>query len=141
MARKMANTAHVESIRKRLGQTMAQFSESLGYGQSAYADMVRNNTITETAALAAECLSRRFAPSAQDEVMFFTRIVRGLPVITVLDGDVRTMTLDGERFLLIPAEEQRPRPWPALSANAGNGAERLSTTKPLNIQIEDTVLA
>jgi hypothetical protein len=121
MARRMANKAAVESIRKRLGLNLAEFSEALGFGQSAYADMLRTDRITETAALAAECLSRRQSPGAASEVMFMVRIVRGVPVITLLDGDVRRMTLDGETFILIPAEESRPRP---VTVHPGNGAER-----------------
>src|SRR5688572_5629783 len=128
MARRMANKAAVESIRKRLGLNLAEFSEALGFGQSAYADMLRTDRITETAALAAECLSRRQSPGAASEVMFMVRIVRGVPVITLLDGDVRRMSLDGEDFILIPAEEPRPKPglqpgaYRSEPASQGNGS-------------------
>ena len=118
MARRMANKAAVETIRKRLGLSMAEFSTAIGYAPSAYGDMVRLDKITETAALAAECLSRRQAPGAQAELVYLTRIVRGVPVITLLDAEVRTMILDGERFLLIPADEPRNRP---AAGRVGNG--------------------
>lgn len=124
MARRMANKAAVESVRKRLGLNLAEFSEALGYGVSAYADMLRADKITETAGLAAECLSRRQSPGAASELVYLTRIVRGAPVITLLDAEVRTMVLDGERFLLIPAEEPRQRLLSLPAAHAGNGAER-----------------
>jgi hypothetical protein len=121
MARKYASTGSVETIRKRLGRTLSQFSEDLGFGLSAYGDMVRNDKVTENAALAAEALMRRQAPGAASELTYLTRIVRGIPHITVLDGDLREMTLDGECFLLIPKEQPRPRP-PVREAHAGNGA-------------------
>jgi hypothetical protein len=107
MARKTANTSAVEAIRKRLQRSMAQFSEDLGYPASAYAEWFWSNSIPFNVGLAAEALSRRQPPCAVDELIYLTRIVRGVPVITLLDHDVRTMILDGERYLLIPAEEPR----------------------------------
>ncbi len=124
MARRMASKAAVETIRHRLDRSMTQFSEDLGFAPSAYADMVRTDQVTVTAALAAEALSRRQAPGAADEVVFLTRIVRGLPVITVLDGDTGTLTLGGRRYLLVPAAECERRPAPA---HRENGAGTLAT--------------
>jgi ribosomal protein S9 len=49
MARKYASTGSVETIRKRLGRTLSQFSEDLGFGLSAYGYMVRNDKVTENA--------------------------------------------------------------------------------------------
>lgn len=122
MARKMANKAAVETIRHRLGRSMTQFSEDLGYSISAYADMVRTDAIPFTAGLAAEALSRRQAPGAADELTYLTRIVRGVPVITLLDQDVRTMVLDGERYLLIPVEDPRQPTRERQSVQTGNGS-------------------
>jgi len=111
MARKSTinavQTAAVESMRNRVEMSAEEFSEALGLGRSTYGEMKRENRVPLTVALAAETLVRRQAPGAAAELIYLTRIVRGVPVITVLDGDVRTMTLDGERYLLIPAEERR----------------------------------
>ncbi len=126
MARKMANKAAVESIRKRLGLDLAPFSLAIGYGESAYGDMLRSDKIPETAGMAAECLVRRQSPGALAEVTYLTRIVRGIPQITMLDGDLREMTLDGERFLLIPKPpiSTRPGSRPLIAGSAEHRALR-----------------
>jgi len=120
--------AAVETIRKRLDRTMEQFSEDLGFGKSAYSQAVRDKRITQTVALAAEALMRRQAPSAADELIWLTRIVRGIPQITMLDGNLREMTLDGQQYLLLPKDERGPKPAPI--AHAGNGAIRPAAAQP-----------
>lgn len=111
MARKTVinavQTAAVESMRVRLGIGVGEFSEALGLGQSTYAEMKRENRVPLYVALAAETLVRRQAPGTDDELVYLTRIVRGVPLVTVLAPSLRRMALDGEQFLLIPAGEPR----------------------------------
>lgn len=125
MARKAiinaVQTAAVESMRTRLGMNVGEFSEALGLGASTYAEMKRENRVPLTVALAAETLVRRHAPGTDDELVYLTRIVRGVPVVTVLDPNLRKMTLDGVTSLLIPAEEPR-RIAQASAPRAGNGS-------------------
>ncbi len=113
----------VETIRKRLDRTMEQFSEDLGYGKSAYAQMVRDNKVTKTVALAAEALMRRQAPGTEAEIAFVVRIVRGMPLVTALD-ELQSMTLGDQRYLLLPAE----MPQVKAAARASNGAELVPVT-------------
>lgn len=115
--------APVETIRHRLQMNLTEFSQALGYGDAAYGDMNRKGKVSKTVALAAECLSRRQAPGAQDELCWITRIVKGAPMTTMLD-ELQEMTLAGQRYLLVPADQPRQRAnWQEKSASssAGNG--------------------
>lgn len=80
---------------------------------------MREGAVTQTVALAAECLMRRQAPGAEAEIAFVVRIVRGVPLVTAL-SELQPMTLGEERYLLLPVEAPRPKPWPI--ARASNGA-------------------
>ena len=111
MARKPPEVpaAQLETIRNRLQLSQEAFSEALGFGASAYGEMRRRGTVTKTVALAAEALMRRQAPASEDELVFVTRIVKGAPLVTVLEG-ARSIVLDDQRYLLVPAEPPRMRP-------------------------------
>lgn len=98
--------AGLETIRKRLGLSMADFSHALGYASgTSYSQAVRAGKITKTTALAAECLSRRQAPGGGGTV-FLVRIVKGMPT-TVLLEDLEPMTIGGKSFLLVPQDAGR----------------------------------
>jgi hypothetical protein len=124
MARRTSggSLAAVETIRKRLDLSQAEFSVALGYGESSYGEMVRRGEVSLTVALAAEALMRRQAPSADAELAFVVRLVRGVPLVTQL-ADAQTITLNDQRYLLVPADAPRrpPRDEGALPAETGAG--------------------
>lgn len=131
MARKTAEVpiAPVETIRHRLQMNLTEFSEALGFGTSAYGDMVRRGTVTKTVHLAAEALMRRQAPGAENELAFVTRIVKGVPLVTFLD-EAQTMVLNDRRYLLVPIEApRRSAPIQQPSPHAGNGAAAPSSAE------------
>jgi hypothetical protein len=124
MSRKTTGSlAAVETIRKRLDLSQAEFSEALGFGASSYGDMLRRGEITQTAALAAEALMRRQAPGTNDELCFVVRIVKGVPLVTLVE-EAQTIVLNDQRFLLVPADLPR-RAAPRPEHDVGNGTERL----------------
>src|ERR1700687_6227540 len=68
--RVMVPITATETIRKRLDMTQREFGIAIGYSEHGYSEFVRSGEITKTAAMAAEALNRRQAPSglAADEV-------------------------------------------------------------------------
>ena len=122
MARKNGGSLPaVETIRKRLDMGQAAFSEALVFGASSYGDMLRKGEISMTVALAAEALMRRQAPGVNDEVAFIVRIVKGVPLVTLI-SEAQTMTLDDRRYLLVPAD--MPRRIAPRAECAGNGTDQ-----------------
>lgn len=114
--------AAVETIRKRLDLSQAEFSVALGYSESSYNEMVRRGEVSVTVALAAEALMRRQAPSADAELAFVVRLVRGVPLVTQF-ADAQTITLNDQRYLLVPADVPRrapPRDEGALPGSSTN---------------------
>ena len=98
-----------------------KFSEALGFGPSSYGDMVRRGEVSKTVNLAAEALMRRQAPGTEEELVFIVRIVKGAPLVTLLEN-MQSLVLNDQRYLLVPAE------WPlriraVLPEHSGNGAD------------------
>ena len=58
----------------------------MGFGPSSYGDMVRRGEVSKTVNLAAEALMRRQAPGTEEELVFIVRIVKGAPLVTLLEG-------------------------------------------------------
>ena len=90
--------AALETVRRRLDRTPAQFSVDLGYSENAYADWLRIGTAPKVASLAAEALLRR---QAGQDAIFLVRVVKGAPEVTLIDSP-ETATIAGHKYLMLP---------------------------------------
>ena len=90
--------AQLESGRRRLDRTPAEFSVELGYSDNAYAGWARMGAAPRVAALAAEALVRRQSAS---DVVFLVRVVKGAPEVTLIDA-AETAMIAGRRYLMVP---------------------------------------
>jgi len=90
--------AQLESVRKRLDRTPAQFSVDLGYTINAYPDWLRSGTAPKVASLAAEALARR---QAATDIVFLVRVVKGIPEVTAIE-DPESATIAGRKYLMVP---------------------------------------
>ena len=100
--RSMNPIGPTETIRHRLDMSMEKFGEAIGFGSGSYAGMVKSGKITVTAALAAECLMRRQAPTGESaDQLYILRSIKGTMVCLTIEN-TRSITLDGEAYFLVP---------------------------------------
>jgi len=91
--------APLESIRKRLDRTPAEFSADLGYSPQSYSDWLRLGTAPKVAGLAAEALARR---QAADDIVFVVRVVKGVAEVALIDEGASIATIAGRRYMMVP---------------------------------------
>jgi DNA-binding XRE family transcriptional regulator len=113
----------VEMIREFLGLTPAEFAREIGLSPQSYTRMLRKGVVPEVVRLAAQGVAAD--RDAHVDHAFLVRLVDGIPSIVMLH-DLRTTTVDGRLYLLLPlapAEGQvelpPSHPVPAL---AGGGS-------------------
>jgi len=90
----------IEVRRKRLQLSEKELCEEIGYSYSSYNSWRVNKKAPKVAALAAEALVRRQAPSSTDQFVLIS-IVKGVLTTTQVDAS-NTVMLLGKKYILVP---------------------------------------
>jgi len=92
-----------ERMRAELGLDPSDLSEAIGYTRGAYAQMLQRHEVSETAALAIECLVRRQPPPDAKRCRMVLLCMTGNGRIAAHDvGELQELLLRGDRYLLLP---------------------------------------